>query len=578
MRLYCFGEFILDPNQRRLTKNDEDVELSTRGFDLLLLMLEHAESTVTKEELLEKVWGGHFVDEANIPVQISRLRTVLGDTSEDRLIRTVHGVGYCFSAPVEVIETGRAARIAQKRRSGEARLSVAVLPVTNETGDGELQFIADALTDSIGNAVSRLRGLRVVPRHSALRYADYGGRIAEIADDLDVTHVVTARLRRSEADLITRFEVIDCANDSQLFGEALRHDASDLVVFQESVTSRITDVVAGELELASSPTPFKSTTRNPESHRLYLKGMYLFEQRTVDQVRKAITCFESSIASDPSNVSAYVSLVESYRLLYGFDQMSFNEAYRITQGLIELIVQLDTTNDTVQVMLGGVKMYFHWDFVGAEASLNRALTLNPNNLEARYRLSDVLMARGKFADALKELNKLLIIDPASPATLKRVGKAFYRMSNFASARQYLNEALEINPRDFEALAVSAAIDIEIGAFSEALTKLKQSLTWEPNVDVESMKGYLFAKQGKADQAQKWIAQFESRERGRHPVKTARVFAVLGRTEDALRRLDKAFDEHEIDLICLISDPRWNALVQSPQFHQLVQRVGLKSES
>lgn len=575
MRLLSFRDFVLYPDQRRLTKNEKDIDLTTRAFNLLLLLIENAGRTVTKEELLEKVWGGQFVEECNVAVHVSRLRAVLEADGEERVIKTVHGSGYCFTAGVETLEAELAPRPGTAfggEPSGSK--SIAILPVANETGDPEMQYLAEALTDSLTNSVSRLRGLRVVPRTSAVRFAGSDDNLSSVADELDVTHLVTARLRRSGESVSMHFEILDAVRNSQLFGDVLRHDSSDLVVLQESMTARVAEAVATELDLTTTLTPFRSTTRNPESHRLFLKGTYLFGQRTAEQVRKAIACFEASITADPSNVAAYVSLIESYRLLFGSDQLSFDETRRAIDPLIRLVTELDPGGDLVLTMLGGVKMYFDWDFESAEESLRRAVALNPTNLESRYRYVDVLLTRKRFAEALRELNKLRSLDPASPGTLKRMGKAFYRMSQFPSAQSCLEEALEMNPGDFEALAVSAAIDIEMENFDQALIKLERSLATESNVDVESMRGYLLARMGEREDAERWVRDFTEREGDRYPVKVARVYAAMENTDQVFAFLDQAWEQREIDLIGLYSDPRWQSLAKDLRFDELAGRIGL----
>lgn len=573
MPIYSFRGFTLDPSQHLLSRGDESVDLTPRAFDVLKLLVENASSTVPKETILEEVWNGQFVEESNITVQVSALRNALGESEGAEYIRTVHGKGYCFTAPVEVVAAARPAGAARVPGAQARPVSLAVLPVANLAGDAGLDYFADALCCSLTNSVSRVRGLRVVPRDAATRHPDYRGRLGSVAEELRVSHVLTGSIERHASGLVASFELVDCGNDRQLWGERMPLDPSDVVVLQESITERISDLVVAELGLSKSAAAFTSTTRNSESHRLFLKGRYLFEQRTAEQIRRSVQCFEAAIARDPSNASAYVSLVETYRLMYGIDLMTFDEAARAMEPLIETVLGLDRSSDAALSMLGGVKMYFEWDFEGAERDLARAVTINPDNLEARYRYSDILLVNLRFVQALREFNSLLEMDPASPRTLKRIAKAFYRMGKFTNAEHYIAEVLEVSADDFEAVAVSAAIDIELGKAERAMATLERALGMDKNPDVESMVGYLYAKTGETRKAISWIESFAAAEGDRHPVKLARIHGALGDSDEAFRLLDQAVDLHEVDLIFLNSDPRWVRIKEDPRFAALARRIG-----
>src|SRR5258705_4448702 len=104
--LYRFGQFVLDPSRRTLSRADSPVSLTPKAFDVLLFLAQNPNRLVTKEELLQAVWGDTFVEEGNLTQYISHLRKALGDNSEDtRLIVTIARKGYQFTADVTVAES-----------------------------------------------------------------------------------------------------------------------------------------------------------------------------------------------------------------------------------------------------------------------------------------------------------------------------------------------------------------------------------------------------------------------------------------------------------------------------------------
>lgn len=570
MRNYSFRQFTLNLARRTLFNGQTPVRLNAKSFDLLLMLIQKAGAVVTKEEILSELWNESFVEEGNIAVHVSKLRLALGETKESKFIQTVSGNGYCFVAPVkETVSEVLAGRDASLRFE-----SLAVLPFENETGEQGLDYLAEGLADSFINSLSRIPGLRVISRHTAFRYKTQEDRLKAIGDALGVEAVMTGRVRGFGDTFIVGVELTECDTSRQVWGDQLVGNAADIIGLQASIVSKTSRALQDCLQLAGVPDKFRPFTHDIESHRMFLKGKFFYEKRSVQDVYKSIMYFERSVSYDPANVSSYVGLIESYRLLFGLDELTFEEARSFIDPMIEIVVGLDASSDSAQTMLGGVKMYFDWNFSQAERHLVAAIDMNRNNLDAHSRYSDLLLIQRRFGDARKEVNKILSLDPISTGTFKRVGKAFYRMEQYATATHYLAEALEMNPSDYEALAVAAAVDIETGEYDRALERLRQSMELESNPEVVSMFGYLYGRSGQTDSAKKEIVKFRKQYGDAHPLKLARIFAAIGETESALGCLDLAIEQHDVDLIGLNSDPRWSKISEEPRFVKALETIGL----
>jgi tetratricopeptide (TPR) repeat protein len=233
----------------------------------------------------------------------------------------------------------------------------------------------------------------------------------------------------------------------------------------------------------------------------------------------------------------------------------------------------------VQAMYGGKTMYLDWNFEEGKNHLQYALTLNSNCLIARYRYSNLLLLLGKFSEALEELRRIMLIDPLSLINYKRIGRIFYKMGQFENAIAYLNDALELEPSDFVALALKGGILVELGNYNEALKQLQKSLSSHFNLETLTMIGCANARAGKRDKAIQVIMQLKSQPKGNsnHSIKLARIYMDLGEKEVAYGFLEQAFDEHEVDLLALNSDPRWKSISNESRFKTLILRLGLSSD-
>lgn len=569
MRRYTFKNFTLNVQRRTLFNGAKAVRLNPKTFDLLALLVEKAGDVVTKEQILTDIWNESYVEEGNIAVHVSRLRNALGETKETPFIKTVSGNGYCFVAPVREMSE------ADEDDDDSLRFaSIAVLPFANETGDGGLDYLSDGLTDGFINSLSRIPDLRVVTRHAAFRYRDRTDMIKEVGEELGIEAVLTGRVRTLNGKYSIGIELTECATESQVWGDHFWGEAEDVIKLQQSIVSRKADAIHEILRPADRSRGPAMQTHDIESHRMYLKGRFFFEKRSIQDVYKSILYFERSVSYDPANVSSYLGMIESYRLLFGLDELPFEEARNFILPVIDVVTGLDNSSDAVQTVLGGVTMYFDWNLEAAEDHLLAALADNPNNLDARCRYSDLLLSQRRFSDARREINNILLLDPISPATFKRVGKAFYRMEQYQTALHYLNEVLEMNPSDYEALAVAAAVHIEQGEYDSALEKLRESLRLEKSPDVASMVGYLYGRSGLVKEAKKEIQEFPKAFGDEHRLKLARIYSSMGRADEAFACLDDALDNHDVDLIGLNSDPRWAGISQDPRFAALLEEIGL----
>ncbi len=584
MQIYKFGHIYLNAESRQVIKDGKPVVLTPKTFDVLQFLIENHGKIVSKDELLGKVWNGNFVEEGNLAVQISKLRSLLLASKTDPFIETVPGEGYRFVATVQPVDSDEWKKISNpEKKFLNNNLpeqifsdSIAVLPLENEVNNEETEYLADGLTETIINSLTYIPNLKVIARNSVFRYKNKDADIKEVSEKLGVSKILTGRIKLIKNNLTIGVEMINTVENSQIWGANFSQPFSDVFKIQEEIISAVTEKLRSEIR-PNTKNSFKNfITENNESYRLYLKGKYFLNNQKEQSIYKAIDCFEKSISHDPLNIYSYVEVIESFRLLYICDYISYSEALTKIKPLLSIIENLNQSIAEVQVVLGAVKEAFEWKFEEALTHYQTALVLNPNCVSVRYRYLISLTDLGKFSEALKEANKLITLDPLSANSYRHIGRMFFKMGQFTNAISYLREYLDLEPDDYISLAILGAVLTELGEFDEALEVLDKSLEIQFNLDVLSFIGYTYALSNKTDKARKIIEQLKTQFQHKHHIslKLAMIHLALGEKETAYELLNKAVEEHDIDLIAIKIDPRFKSLHNDQKFKEFLAKLGL----
>ncbi len=248
-RIYRFGSFTLNEAEHQLLRNGEPVRLAPKAFDVLLVLIQNRGSLVTKEELLEEVWPDAFVEEANLSVNVASLRKAIEEGDEWRCIETVPKRGYRFVAPVSEV-TYEGARTREEpglnyHRNDDKRTevlnSVAILPFKNEGCGSAGDYLAAGLMESITNRLSRLRGLRVMARHTVYSCHQPNMDPREVGHKLGVRSVLAGRILTLGDELIIRTELVDVIKGWPLWGEQYQTRVLDVLIVQQELATEISE-------------------------------------------------------------------------------------------------------------------------------------------------------------------------------------------------------------------------------------------------------------------------------------------------------------------------------------------------
>ena len=448
--------------------------------------------------------------------------------------------------------------------------SVAVLPFDSD-GSGS-NYLADGLTDASINGLVRLTSLRVAPRGSVFHYQGTHVKPKDAGRELGVSAIVTANVSQRDDQLRIQVDLVDVARDAQVWGALYQGDASELMHLQ----TRILQDLSRELKVTLSDNERRQLARgvtdNPDAYRAYLRGRYDWNQRSEAGLKRAIEHFQVATELDPRFAGAYSGLGDSYATLGYLSYLSPRDAFIAARGYATKALELDPSLAEPHASLGFVKLYFEWDWPGAEAEFQHAIALDRNYAASHQWYSIFLLAAGRPQDALHEIQLARNLDPLSLQINTDLGFHYYYTGRYNEAVKQLAFVLEMN-KDFPPARLWLGRTYqELGKFEEALAEFRgveeRVRDWPVSM---AARGFIAGVAGRADEARQMLVEMERLESRKFVTSygLALVHAGLGQTDAAFSLLNRAFDERSNWLVWLRLDPRWTGLRSDSRFAELV---------
>jgi TolB-like protein/Flp pilus assembly protein TadD len=574
--LYEFGPFRLDPAERILLRAGQPVPLTLKAFDLLLALVENSGHIVEKEALLKAVWPDSFVEEGVLSVNVFKLRKALGENEGLKFIETVPKRGYRFVAEVKTVYATPPPPIAPAPRTDQTITSIAVLPFKSLGADSSDDYLGLGLADALITRLSNIPRLVVRPTSAVRKYAGLAQDAQAVASDLMVESVLEGSLRRSGERLRVTVQLISAHAGAPLWAEKFDEQFTDIFAVEDSISAQVAHALLRQLSGEEERRLAKRQTANAEAYLLYLKGRYFWNKRTEAGLRKGIEFFQQALETDPQYALAWAGIADSY--LLGANIRPPREEMPKAKAAALRALELDDTLAEAHASLGRIKMFFDWDWTGAESEFKRALELNPNYATARQWFANYLIAVGRAQEAVAEINLAQELDPLSLVINTARGWVCYFAREYDQALEQYQRVLEMDPSFVQAQREIGMVYERKGMVAEALAATQQAISLGgENAIVLTLLGRFYAVAGQRDEAEQVIARLNALASTRYtpPMLFAPIYAALGEREQALDWLERAYEDRSSPLVWLKVDPWFDDLRDDPRFADLLLRVGLQ---
>jgi serine/threonine-protein kinase len=455
--------------------------------------------------------------------------------------------------------------------------SLAVIPLTNFSGDPEQEYFADGMTEELITDLAKIGALKVISRTSVMQYKGTKKTVPEIARELNVDGIVEGSVQRSGDRVRITAQLIEARTDRHIWAESYERDLRDVLGLQGEVASAIAREIRVTLTPQEQTRLASARPVNPEAHEAYLKGLYHWNKLTEEEVKKSIEYFQRAIQLAPDYAPAFAALAFSYNLLASSGQAAPQENYLQAKNLAQKALELDENLADAHAALGFVLCYSDWEWRAAEAEFKRAIVLNPNSDTAHAVYALYLGDMGRSEEAIAEMKKSLESNPLSVLENANLAWLYWLAGQPEKAVEQYHVSMEMDANSPDAHEGLGWIYAVQGKHEEALAEWRKAIRLSENApgSIAGLAG-AYAAAGKKSDAHKLLSELEQMSKRRYvsPYQVAGIYASLGEREQTFRLLGKALKERDPLLIDLKVDPNFASLRSDPRFAELLRRVGL----
>ncbi len=610
----------------RLEREGRAVVLEPKVMDLLTCLARHAGETVSKELLLEEVWGGSFIADGVIAKNVSALRRALGDDPHSpRYILTVPRRGYRLLATVRpavgastagpeavtvdaalpaAVPGGAALALGRRRLAaaagavGLAALAalaiglrressppapvplhidrLAVLPFENGTGRSDDAFLVHGVQEEVIDELARFARPRVIlipPEQIARSGAFKSGR--EVRADA----LLTARVEVSRPELRVTVRLVAPDTGEVLWSSAHQHRLADLPELERRLAAEVVEQTRRELGEIARKRLEEERRVDPRAYQEYLKARWFWSRRGIEDLARSRGLFVRATELDPSFAEGFAGLALCFvtEANYGLEPVARGQA--LAAAAAERALRLDPESPEALTAVGLVRLNRDWNFAGAIAAYRRAIEIAPGSVPARQLLAEALSIVGRHDEAVTTIDEALALEPYSALLLAVRGLVLHAAGRPQEALASFDQALLFDPRFSWIHRYRADALIRLGRPQEAAQARvdearaqgagrEELAALERRIAAEGLDGFW------RWQLERLANVTDSSYAGEEMLR-AEAFASLGRDREALAWLARAVRERGEYPLHVRRSPAFDHLRRDPRYLALLAPYGLR---
>ena len=420
--------------------------------------------------------------------------------------------------------------------------SLAVLPFVNMSSDPNEEYFADGMTEELLNLLASVPKLRVTARTSSFFFKGKSQPVSQIADALNVKHILEGSIRRSGGKVRITAQLIEAQSDRHLWSQSYDREMADIFTIQDEVAAAIVALLVDSFdEPKLNPD---SRTKSLAAFEAYRTGRLRWWRRSIPELHQSIDLFTQAIEHDPGFAPAYAALADSSMLLVLYGDMHITEGEEIAEGMVEKALELDPESAEAYAALGLSRLVVGRKLEG-ETALRMAIDLDPAYIPAYVWLSALLSDLGRVPEEGAELLEAMSMDPLNELLTINYAENLQVRGDNEGAKSTLESLIRLQPKHTGLLSSLSGVALKSGNLVEAWTAAKQAYDLEPeNVVVIIGMATAWMELGEFAEAEKvWLAGIEQN-RGSIEVKIQYLTMLIteGRVADAERLFPRIFGD------------------------------------
>jgi TolB-like protein/DNA-binding winged helix-turn-helix (wHTH) protein len=608
---FTVGDWTIAPELNSLERDGQTVRVEPKIMQVLVTLAANPGEVVSKEQILRRVWPGTFVTDEVLTRSVSELRKVFDDNPrEPTYIRTIPKGGYQLVALVGDRGTGRDGALPQRWWQPKRWLlvtaaaivllgavasfyfltykqdiasksqitSLAVLPLTNLSGDAGQDYFVDGMTDELITNLAKIESLRVISRTSVMQYKGAHKPLPEIARALNVNLIVEGTVLRSGDRVRITTQLIDGKSDVHLWAQDFHRELRDVIGLQSDIAQAIASEIRVEMTREDLARLAAGRRVDPDAHDAYLRARYQWNKRTGRDLNDSIALYQQAIAADPKYALAYAGMADSYIVLENDGKVSAVEANPIIRSAAMKAVEADPNLADAHMVLGQVRET-EWDWAGAEREYRRAIELSPGLARAHHWYAILLIELHRPSEGIAEIERAVDLEPLTENLYLSQSRIYYLARQYDRALRPLRMLKELGKESAAVHELSGFVYWGKQIYPEAISEFQISSSAEPGEPEEwALLTYAYARGGRRKEALGTLAKLNQLSDNRfvQPCWMSVAWMGLGDKDKALYFLNEAYRIRSSGLPSLIADPVFDPLRDDPRFAEVLHRLGLPS--
>ncbi len=456
--------------------------------------------------------------------------------------------------------------------------SLVILPFRDETGDVNLEYLADGISETLIRNLSHLPGLRVLARSTAFQYKGQEIDPRRLQKELQVSAVLLGKFVKQNGQSFIIVELFETTTGALLWNATYPLAQENVYDVERQIEESLARRLRPQLNIEALRTLAKPETKNAEAYATYLKGRYFWNQRTDADLRRAIDYFEQALEIDPLYALAYAGLADTYALGAG-SKLSPSAYMPRAKFCVEKALELDEQIAEAHTARAFIAEYYDWDFGLAEREYQRAIELNPNYATAHHWYGEFLSFMGKHDEAIRQIHYAQQLDPLSMMINIDVGVIFHVARRYDQAIEQFQKIAAFDPESYEAYKWLMLVYFENGQPEQAKQAYQKAIqlgkTNDPGLLNGSFDAHFYALSGNRAMAMQAIEEMKKIDEKKRPIwEMAQVLAILNEKDEAFAWLEITYQNRGGGLISLKTNPFFESLRSDPRFTAFLKRLGL----
>ncbi|MGB7202692.1 MAG: protein kinase [Pyrinomonadaceae bacterium] len=455
-------------------------------------------------------------------------------------------------------------------------LIIAVMPFVNESGNADVEYLSDGITETLIRSLSQLPNLNVKAQSSVFRYKGKTADAQTIGKELNVQAILNGRVVQHSDQLTLTLELVDARSENVIWSEQYDREQTDLISLQSEIALDVSQKLKIKLSGADEAKVTKKSTENAEAYKHYLQGRFHWNKRTAENMRKAIGQFKAAVEKDPNYALAYIGLADCYAISQEYLRTPSSEALPQAKAYANRALEIDDSLGEAHTTLGLINRSL-WNWAEAEKEFKRAIELNPNYPTAHHWYCRFLRAMGRTDEALAEIKLANELDPLSPVILGNLVHVYLELGEVDAAFEQCRKAIELHPNSPGLHNSLSYVYLKQGRTAEALAEAQKAVELSNRANGHlSLLGNVYAKSGNRNEALAIVKELEENylKRQADGIDIAGIYAGLGNKDQAFEWIEKQFQNHSSELMAVKTEPVFEPLRSDPRYRDLLRQMNL----